>query len=339
MRLKCLAILMLAAAVALCAAAPAEEADAYWAGFFDYYYHSAKDCALAGTVSPIDQETAIAQDKYLCPVCADDSRKYSGVDAAVRGGTLVVRVPDAWMASRPASETGDNPDWDTRKFEGSAAAEALAELLHGADYRAALAQADGGLPVARVPDIFPDAGGFMMNRRHIGGAWYLTYRPGADIRKALEKQKKLDVALRFTVYTLTRRGDALTAFGGGLWADEAFTLKPERSKNEVMLKRDATQDGAPQLAVYDDMGACICVLHQQPALQSCLAGASLRIDGVDCGIRMTGYADGEEGIYCCVLTDAEFNALENGATAELAPTDPAAVIDAGFATAFADAAD
>ena len=34
-----------------------------------------------------------------------------------------------------------------------------------------------------------------------------------------------------------------------------------------------------------------------------------------------------------------FNALENGATAELAPTDPAAVIDAGFATAFADAAD
>ena len=60
------------------------------------------------------------------------------------------------------------------------------------------------------------------------------------------------------------------------------------------------------------------------------------IDGVDCGIRMTGYADGEEGIYCCVLTDAEFNALENGATAELAPTDPAAVIDAGFATAFGD---
>ena len=47
--------------------------------------------------------------------------------------------------------------------------------------------------------------------------------------------------------------------------------------------------------------------------------SALLIDGSDCGIRLSGYADGREGIFCGVLTDAEADAIKNGANFALSP--------------------
>lgn len=359
-------------------------ADACYAGFFDYYYHAHPKCALAGTVAPVDRDEAERQGKYPCPVCVDDDAKYKGVQSTVRGGTLVIRVPDQWMLDRPAEETEDNFDYRYDAyaddfFDGAGLAE-MARQLHGAAYRDLLTeweaydaarQADESPSEilslapepahAREPGIAPAENGLLMHQRHVGGAWYLVYRPGDADRKRLSKDGKLAVDLYFTINTLRaegtvyaddpeRRGFALNVYPGGLWQNlgHLTTLKPKKSKNKTDFEASSENepDGSSlKLTVYRDMDANICVLHQSPASPEALIEARLLIDGLDAGIALAGYSDGEDGIYCCVLTDAEVNALKNGAPFALsfpdvaapapdASSDLAAMIEAGFERAF-----
>ncbi len=309
---------LLCAALALATPARALEAQCY-AGFFDEYYHAAAKCALAGTVAPVSVKEAGEQGKLPCPACVDDAAKYGGVEAVVRSGTLVIRVPDKWMEERPGGETEDNfRHYWSGEFTGREADLLICEQLHGAAYLDLLAALEDGAPIhraiSRVPDIELDAGALLMNRRHIGAAWLLTYRPAEAARAALEKDGKLSVPLYFTVNQLTLQNGALNVFGGGLWRDGAFEVKPGRSKNETRL--EAESDGL-RVQVFRDMDANICVLHLDGARPASLTGASLLIDGTDRGIRLDGYASGDHAVYCCVLTDGEVRALENGAVADI----------------------
>ena len=314
--MRCGRILALLAVLALSACARADEAQCY-AGFFDEYYHAAANCALAATVSPVSVKEAEDQGKLPCPACVDDEAGYKGIEAAERGGTLVIRVPDKWMEERPAGETEDNFEhyW-SGEFTGREADMLLSEQLHGAAYRELLAALEDDAPIhraiSRVPDIELDAGALLMNRRHIGAAWLLTYRPAEAARKALEKDGRLQIPLYFTVNQLTLQKDALNVYGGGLWRDKEFRVKPQKSKNATRF--EAESDGL-RLQVFRDMDVNICVLHLDSPDPDRLAGASLLIDGADRGIRMDGYDAGGHAVYCCALTDGEVRALENGAAA------------------------
>ena len=350
----CAAALSLLLALLL-ASALAEDEPQYYAGFFDYYYHAHPKCAVAGTVAPIDRDEAEAQGKYPCPVCVDDDTKYKGVEATVRGGTLVIRVPDQWMLDRPANEMEDNFNYRYDAyaddfFAGAGLAE-MARQLHGATYRDLLTeweaydaarQADKSAaeiislvpkPVhAREPGIAPTDGGLLMHQRHIGDAWYMVYRPEKNDRKRLSKDGRLAVDLYFTINTLRaegtvdaddRHGFALNVYPGGLWENlgEPTTLKPKKSKNKAEFEDEweyKPEGYFLDWTVYRDMETNICVLHRFPAATAPLAEAALLIDGADSGIRLTGYDDGEnDGVFCCVLTDAEVDALKNGARFEM----------------------
>ena len=294
----------------------------YWAGFFDSYYHAHPRCALAGTVSKTTADEAKEQGKWPCPACVDDAQDYGEVAAVARGGTLVLRVPDAWMRERPATESAD--DFQLSFSNGQDARLALSEQLHGADYRAFLdaLEASGTASAsgqARVPDIRPGEGGLSMCRRHIGGAWYLVYRPGEIDRERLDDENALDVDLRVSVNALSMQGDILSirqeaAWGGG---DDVLSLAPTPSKNKKGFKQSIESGSESercelQLAVFEDMDVNICVIHQAPSSAEAISGASLRIEGTNGGIPLSGYADGDDGIFCCVLTDAEYDLLKNG---------------------------
>lgn len=309
---------LLCAALVLAPAARAA-ADTCYSGFFDDYYHAAEHCALAGTVSAVTLREATEQGKLPCPACVDDDAGYGDVRAVVRGGTLVIRVPDRWMAERPASQmdAGFERFW-SGEYTGRQAQTALAEQLHGAAYRAMLeGGADRRTDTARVPDIELDAEALLMNRRHIGAAWYLVYRPGEAARQALAQDGRLKIPLCFTVNTLTMQGSALNIYCGGLWRDGAFSLKPSKSSSDLMFEGDYGDGLSAKLLT--GLEAVVCVIHRKDPPPDTLKGAVVLIDGADRGIRVDGYASDGDAVYCCVLDAAQSAALVDGAPLAIAP--------------------
>lgn len=331
--------------LALLPIAPARAASEQkcWAGFFDYYYHAAQQCALAGTTSEVTLNEALAQNKTPCPVCVDDSRRYKKVESIVRGGTVVIRVPDAWLRAREddAYEIDYVAEPWQAQYTGARADAEVAEQLHGEGYRAFLDVAaakgeaytgDDDIPMGCVPELVPGDGDLVMNRRHIGGAWYLTLRPSEEGRKRLEKKKKLDVDLKFSLNQLALRDGILSVGKRNEWEDKFLTLKPDKSK---AAPTGWQRDGL-ELSVFQESGANICVIHLSAAAPS-TEGAALLIDGVDSGIRMDGYPGDGDAIFCCVLTDGEMSALEAGAGFELAWPDAQPASADSFAAAFQSA--
>lgn len=346
------ALVLIGALLAAMSAYPAiaEESSALYAGFFDNYYHMAERCALAGTVSEIGLREAKAQGKYPCPVCVDDDIRYKGVRSVVRGGTLVIRVPDDWMRKQRVDAKGTlsiETLW-LGDYSGRDADLALSELLHGADYRAfldALATRgsastgdEEGLEHARVPDIALADGALTMNRRHIGAAWYLVIRPGEADRASLADHGRVSAVLGFAIEQLRMQSGALTVNQLQRWQDPDFAIKPKKSKNKT---RFMIEQGDLALAVYGDMQSNICVIRQGNVAGVSLADAALTIDGVAIETRMNGYFDGTCAIFCCMLTDAEADALEGGAQAAVAlqaaaPSQSSDALAEAFRDALAD---
>ncbi len=323
MRFKTLAALLCAALLTGALPAGAQNPPEYYAGFFDYYCHAHPKCALAGTVAAVDRAEAEAAGKFPCPVCMDDEAQYAGVESVARYGTLVIRVPDAWMDGQPDTTLADN---SASVYYGSYAGEAadsyLARALHGAAYRACLNAMTSGAPVdgimCREPGVNAPEGALMMSRRHIGAAWYLVYRPEEAAREEMRSMGSLALSLYFDLDALTLQDDTLTPSHRLKWQDGAFLLHPQPSKNVTDFTTE--RDGL-SLEIYREMDANICVLHWAvpdggPNPVDPTGDFMLRIDG--CwdffnGIDIHGYRADDTLVFCGVLTDAEANALKNGA--------------------------
>ena len=305
---RCLAVLL-----ALLAGWGASAETGCWAGFFDYYYHAVENCALADTVAPVDQAEAEERGRWACPVCVEEAAEYGDPKAAVRGGTVVLRVPDAWIAKQPM--TAAHVD-DSVFFEGSDPLSEVARLAHGTAYQMVMTTygtAGEAVTDVSVPWFEPENGTELtMNRRHLGAAWYIVLRPVADDRKTLDKKGTLDGTLYCAGARLALHGfgePSLSLSGTCLWQDDACRLKPKKSKNKRFIEQ--SRNGL-ELAVYEDMETFICVIHELEAPGD-VEDVTLLLDGVDHDIRLRGYLDGDDAIYCCVLTAAEAEALDHGA--------------------------
>lgn len=319
MRTRARAIACLLVALACCAGAAAE---AVWTGFFDYYYHAAPGCALAGSTFAIDRETAESErNRRPCPACVPDAAEYPGIEAVVRGGTAVVRVPDGFGRAVVSDAGGDieesfAPYWSADAV-GAEAARTLAELLHGADYLDFLERyAEEGACRAELirPEIAaPDEAWLAMNARHIGGAWLFTVRPGEAEQARMDAGGTLDLDLRFAVGAVSLDGGRLTAACNRQMRFED-TVAPVHSQNKTAFVQAFD---AVDLAVYEDIGAFICVLHEAQPEPAGWLDVALLLDGADVGIRLNGYWSGGYATYCCTLTGGELEALLLGATPSL----------------------
>ena len=302
------------AALLLCAllASAVAESQGCWAGFFDYYYHASPDCAYAVGVALTDQKEAEAQGKYPCPVCVQDGKKYKGLECATRGGTVLLRMPDAWMASRKQIKENETFPWGWSST-GDAARGELANRLHGDAYARFLADyAESGYAEAKAcaPGLAGGEDLQIMCQRHLGGAWYLVLRPGESARQTLKKKRRLQVDLRFVRSLVQMENGEITVTDDATWTDEHYTLKPKKSSNKTAFQQ--SYQGLA-LTVYRDMDANVCVVREDAPGFALPQGARLLIDGVDAGIAMDGYEEDGGYVYCCLLTDGEVDALKTGA--------------------------
>lgn len=297
----------LALMLALSSGALAE--DDHWTHNADLYYHINSGCGGMTGAAPISEKAALAFDKHACPVCIQEDAE-GDVRAVVRGGTIVASFSDAWLAQQELAGvfgwTGET------QYQGREGQQLLAEYLHGDAYNrfmqdySANQAAEGR---ARVPVILAQDGELIMNSRHIGGRWYVVVRPAAAFDESWSMYWRVE-------------GLALRMEGGDLYTN--FDLQTVEERRELRLERASGAQPTHQSAagdlgmtVYREMDANIAVIYQSAADGNRLQDVRLRIPGAEGQIRLSGYMEGDRGVYCCVLTDGELALLQGGAQPSL----------------------
>ena len=312
-------IWLLALLLMLACAAQAEEY--YCTQTDDLYYHVNASCGDLTDMNSLSAEDAKNSGKFPCPVCVPDDNKWQADIAAVaRGNTIILRIADDDLAKPEL--TGVFGFSFPETAPASEAASFLSEYLHGDDYNRALQEIESGSvdAIVRMPDILPiDADGqdalMIMNRRHIGNAWYYAIRPKDQVGDTW------DMYWRINGLKLEMRDDEI------LLTFEQQTPESTRSLSVSPFSDSAAfsrlYDGC-KVEVFADAGADVCanvaVITQFDADPDYMENSTLCI-GDQVRVPVNGYMSGADGIFCCILTDAEYACLKNGAKAAVLPPD------------------
>ena len=312
-------IWLLALLLMLACAAQAEEY--YCTQTDDLYYHVNASCGGLTGMTTLSAEDAKNSGKFPCPVCVPDDNKWQADIAAVaRGNTIILRIADDDLAKPEL--TGVFGFSFPETAPASEAASFLSEYLHGDDYNRALQEIESGSvdAIVRMPDILPiDADGqdalMIMNRRHIGNAWYYAIRPKDQVGDTW------DMYWRINGLKLEMRDDEI------LLTFEQQTPESTRSLSVSPFSDSAAfsrlYDGC-KVEVFADAGADVCanvaVITQFDADPDYMENSTLCI-GDQVRVPVNGYMSGADGIFCCILTDAEYACLKNGAKAAVLPPD------------------
>ena len=312
-------IWLLALLMMIACAAQAEEY--YCTQTDDLYYHVNANCGGLTGMTTLSAEDAKNSGKFPCPVCVPDDNKWQADIAAVaRGNTIILRIADDDLAKPEL--TGVFGFSFPETAPASEAASFLSEYLHGDDYNRALQEIESGSvdTIVRMPDILPiDADGqdalMIMNRRHIGNAWYYAIRPKDQVGDTW------DMYWRINGLKLEMRDDEI------LLTFEQQTPESTRSLSVSPFSDSAAfsrlYDGC-KVEVFADAGADVCanvaVITQFDADPDYMENSTLCI-GDQVRVPVNGYMSGADGIFCCILTDAEYACLKNGAKAAVLPPD------------------
>ena len=285
-------------------------------------YHATPLCIHAdtSTTDAITLEEVRALGLLPCPVCVQEASDPQGVRAVARGGTYVLKMTDEWMNSRKdiGSVFGFT---DPRLYSGNDIYKPLARRIHGDAYVAFLdAIQNGGTAniLAYYPGIYPQNDELQMCQRHIGGAWYTALRPDEAARKAMAKNGKLKMYLRFFGGESTYADGTLTLGEGDEWGDDEYELKFEKMSSDAVFTRE--YDGLT-LSLFEEIGANIFVLREHNADADLLLDVGLSLDGEDMGISLSGYMDGTDAVYVGVFTAPEAAQVKGGAVPAI-PREP-----------------
>lgn len=290
-------------ALLIAPAAAFAETDGFWTVNADWYYHASEYCGGVEGMVPISPEGAEAFAKYPCPVCVS-TQESDEIRAAVIFGQLVLRIPDAWLAGL---------EYESREAErlernGAEAWRALGIYLHGEDYVRFLADlrerrsagATGMFPwLIELNQVKP------LSMRHIGDAWYACVRPLEDPADGIQ------VLLDVSRFDLRMEGDSLE-MESALEYMEPLSLSQMESIPAASYIYLREGEG---VRVYRALDAYFLDFFTE--VGEYVEFPRLYIDGADLNVALAAWRSGDIADYGCVLTEAEFRALESGATLEL----------------------
>jgi len=302
--------LLCALLAAACLFGCAHAEDDFWTLNADFYYHANSACLGRQDMVPISEEAALAFSKHMCPVCCSYPESENTVDAAARGGTIVVRFNDAWLESQELTSVfGWNSD---SIYSGKQAQQTLGECLHGENYNAFMAEYHAGSRAegrAYMPHIFSADGALMMSRRHINNHWYVIMRPKMEFGSSWDMYWRVNsLDLKMEEGQLRTNFDLQTL-------EETRTLPINRMEGSKAIYERSGK--AVDIAVYSALDGNIAVILEKNYTGAELDNVQLRIEGAYEDIVVSGYSEGGSAVYCCMLTDAELAALKKNARIEI----------------------
>ena len=288
------------------------EGDDYFTSRDDLYYHYNANCLGSEGRVPISAEAAVAFDKGVCPVCFPiENDMLQAPQAVSRGGTIMVRFSDAWLNDHEL--TGVFGFMGQDYTSGAEAHKLLGQYLHGEAYNTfmqTLQESGSAIGRANTPVILPDGdSGIIMSRRHIGSDWYIIVRPAEKFNK------KWDMYWRVSSLHLQMQDGTLATEFDLQTVEDHYSLKLTSMNNSRAVYTRENDDLA--IEVYEALGGSIAVIREKHVELKGLENVRLVIGGRDEGIELSGYADGTDFVYCCMLTGAELNLLRGNARAEL----------------------
>ena len=248
-----------------------------------------------------------------------------GIEAIVRGNTAVVQIPCDWLY-KYASLFHD-PEQRAYGFQSNrfiADDEWLAQNLDEAEYTAFMADysEQGYAGLLKIRDVGticdPTDANYdrlLMNKRRIDDDWYIIFR-----------QEELNFKHAVVYYPTTIYADA-----EGIevieQADESIpqelistgSFRAHRAPDSRIYCEDCSFEIFSDLESYG-LRANVAVITKALANQNFIVDAVLQL-GENVSIDVSGYTEGENAIYCCVLTDSELQLLKDGMDIQLVPTD------------------
>ena len=279
-------------------------------------YHITSDCPSTKHLIPHPSSHLMNGAYKPCPICVPDSNNYLGIEAFMRGGTVVIRIPDTELerifCESPISATLS----DSLFPSGGDADSDLAYLLHGKDLLNALQGGVGKtLSQTFLPALIHGDDILLMSQRHLGAAWYFVVRPSKTVYSALKSGDTLELSLNIYDVTLeiTRwwYGYALTDYQSVRRVETSICITPEKSAN-IVIEQDEDVINSVTTTIYRDRNVYTLVIYDHtPMLHDNYVRWTM-ISGTYS--QLNGYSSGEKGVYCTVLSEAE---ASNFVTVEL----------------------
>lgn len=290
------------------------EADVYWTGGEDWYYHAVENCGGAEDRAPVSQEDLAGYQKEACPLCMPWSGGGS-IYAVWEAGEnlLMVRIPDALLvkmakasAFAPEDATGD------RDLAGEEALRRVGDCLNGRALDRFLSELreKGSAGAEALVPVEIDAGfeggpGQLLSRRHLGGGWNLLYQ--------VEPPEELRGELRAVVrwYRLRMEDGLLRCTVVGRATCDGGEFRPVERRAEVVL--EVRRDGL-RLRVLRVPGLYIAQVLRggeggSGAVELCIESGA--------PIPLAGFAAGDPASSAFVVTRSEIRALMGGADVAL----------------------
>lgn len=236
------------------------------------------------------------------------------VQAAVRGNTAVVAVPYDWMYERCSKEYPEYPpgqrtpsfqsslevadeNWLDRNLTEDELQQLQIDHVDGEAYYLDIDMLISSSAEHAETDRLP------MSVRFIDDTWYLVFR---------QKEMNIDAACRYSVRQVYW-GDRIEVVHH--WGD----LIPEAEIDVSRFKGSAayeTQSGNLSISVFEAVGANIAVIEEKNADKNLISQVEFKLpDGSF--TRLSGYLDGKNAVYCCILSDQEMQLLKDGASVQL----------------------
>ena len=233
--------------------------------------------------------------------------------AVSRGGTIVVRVPYGWIDSAPLAGSwwgflgqGENDTPEDVLFPIVPPSK-VAEILLSGDF------ADRRANVFNISSV--DSKALVMNNRPLDDHWYTVLRPEKKFGKSF------DMHWSVAQWQLSVKGGEVS---GSLELDmptEVFTLSVD-SMDDAKAAWEKNC-GSFTLSLFPVEGVHIAVIREKGVKREDLEHTQLYIDGKGLYdydysfLRLRGYMDGKNGVYCCVLSDEEAVLIKDGAALRL----------------------
>ena len=268
----------------------------------DVYYHSTEDCpGLEGRVADPGADAP-------CPVCVSTDCGDS-IAAVVRGGTVIVRIPEAWM-EKQSGFTRAFFGTTSREYTGEEAGKSLSADLRGqayADFLREWQTTGAAKAVTWGANIECGEKILKMNERHIGNARYFVLRPSGKVKDSLK------VSLSLLRRSAEAEGDVLRLSNDSEW-DGKYTLKITRDDAEAAFTGE--YDGC-RLTLYETkLGVYAAVVYKYDADEADLFYLNLTVGDRE-AVVMNGYMSGDKGVYCGVLTEGEARLIMDGENVEI----------------------